>query len=121
MSQELILDQKSQDEKNTARLIYIIHGGCVAFTAGLLSIIPLIMNYIKRGDSQGTIAYSHHSYMIRSFWWYVVWHAVGWAIMLFSFGLLFFISAAVWFLAWVWMLYRLFMGFVDLNNNKAMS
>jgi len=120
MSQEMILDQKSQDEKNTARLLYIIHGCCIVFTLGILSIVPVVMNYMKRGDSQGTIAYSHHSWMIRSFWWYVVWVALGWVIMIFSFGLLFFVAWAVWGVAWLWKIYRVFIGFVELNNNKAM-
>lgn len=121
MSQELILDQKSQDEKNTARLLYIIHGCCVVFTLGLLSIVPLIMNYVKRGDSQGTIAFSHHGWMIRSFWWYMVWLTIGWAILLMSLGLLFFIVYPVWGVAWVWAIYRMVKGFADLNSNKAMS
>jgi uncharacterized membrane protein len=120
MSQELILDQKTMDEKNTARLLYIIHGCCIVFTLGVLSIVPAIFNYVKRPDTQGTIVYSHHSWMIRSFWWYVVWIALGWVIMIFSLGLLFFISYAIWGLAWLWKIYRVVRGFADLNSNKAM-
>jgi uncharacterized membrane protein len=121
MTQELILERKVEDEKNTARLLYMVHGLTFIFTLGLLSIIPLIFNYIKRGETQGTMVYSHHSWMIRSFWWYAGWIVVGWVVLLFSFGLLFFVSYAIWGLAWLWKAYRLIRGFIDLNTNTAMA
>lgn len=120
MSQELILDRKVEDEKNTARMLYFVHGLTFFFTLGLLSVIPLIINYIKRPDTEGTLVYSHHSWMIRSFWWYAIWIFIGWVVLFFSLGLLFFVSYAIWALAWLWKAYRLIRGFIDLNSNKAM-
>jgi uncharacterized membrane protein len=121
MTQELILDRKVEDEKNTARLLYIVHGLTFFFSLGVLSIIPLIFNYIKRGDTQGTLVYSHHSWMIRSFWWYAAWMCFGAVVFVVSFGLLFFVAWAIWGLAWLWKAYRLIRGFIDLNTNTAMS
>ena len=120
MTQELILDAKSEAEKNTARLLYMVHAVTWLFSLGTLSIIPTIINYLKRGDSQGTLAYSHHSWMIRSFWWFAGWAALGWVVMIFSFGLLFFIAWAIWGLAWLWKGYRLIRGFTELNSNRPM-
>ena len=120
MTQELILDRKAQDEKNTARLLYFAHGVTFLFTLGLLSIIPVIINYMKRPDAEGTIAYSHHSWMIRSFWWYVVWIAIGWAVLILTLGIGFFIAWPIWGIAWLWKAYRLVKGLIDLDANRAM-
>jgi uncharacterized membrane protein len=120
MTQELIRDRKAEDEKNTARMLYFVHGLTFFFTLGLLSIVPLIINYVKRPDSQGTLAYSHHSWMISSFWWYVAWMAIGWIVMIFSLATLFLVSWAIWGVAWLWKAYRLIRGFIDLDANKPM-
>lgn len=120
MSQELILERKVEDEKRTARMLYFVHGLTFFFTLGMLSIIPLIINYVKRPDTQGSLVYSHHSWMISSFWWYVTWIVIGWVVLLFSVGILFFVSWAIWGLAWLWKAYRLIRGFIDLNNNQPM-
>ena len=117
MSQELILDRKVEDEKNTARMLYFVHGLTFFFTLGLLSVIPLIINYIKRPDAEGTMVYSHHSWMIRSFWWYVVWMAVGGLLAVTIIGIP--VAWLVWVGAWIWKAYRLIVGFIRLNENSA--
>ncbi|MGZ5830968.1 MAG: DUF4870 family protein [Telluria sp.] len=105
--------------KNTARLLYIAHGVCFFFSLGTLNLIPLIINYIKRPEANGTFVYSHHSWMIRSLWFYWLWFVVGWIL----FATLFLIPLAwlVWAVAWLWEAYRLVRGFIDLNSNRAMS
>ncbi len=118
MSQELVVDRQVEDEKNIARILYLVHAACWFFTLGAFSIFPTLFNYGKRGDSQGTLVYSHHGWMIRSFWWYVVWIALGWVVMIFSLGLLFFVAWGIWVVAWLWKGYRLARGFIALNNNQ---
>ena len=76
MSQQLVLDDVS-DAKNLARILYIVHGLTFFFSLGTLSILPVIVNYVKRPDSAGTLVHSHHTWMIRSFWFYVLWMALG--------------------------------------------
>jgi uncharacterized membrane protein len=118
MSQELVVDRHVEDEKNTARILYLVHAACWFFTLGALSIFPTLFNYGKRGDTQGTLVHSHHGWMIRSFWWYVVWIALGWVVMIFSLGLLFFVAWGIWGVTWLWKGYRLARGFIALNNNQ---
>jgi len=118
MTQELIIERNVEDEKNTARLLYIAHGLTFFFSLGLLSIIPLIFNYIKRDATQGTMVYSHHSWMIRSFWFYALWMAVGFILFATIIGIP--LAWLVWAVAWVWKAYRLIRGFLDLNSNKPM-
>ena len=118
MNQSLILDTQTESAKNTARMLYFVHGLTFVFSLGMLSIIPVIINYMKRPEAAGTLVHSHHTWMIRSFWWYVVWFAIG-AVMFATFvGIP--LAWLIWCVIWVWKAYRLVRGFIDLNNNQAM-
>lgn len=118
MSQELVLDDKLSDAKQLARILYVVHGLTFFFSLGLLSILPIIVNYIKRPDSEGTLVHSHHTWMIRSFWYYMIWMVVGGVLFLTIIGIP--VAWLVWTVAWVWKAYRLIRGFIDLNNNRPM-
>ena len=118
MSQDLILDSKANDAKHLARILYFAHGVTFVFSLGMLSILPIIVNYIKRPDTQGTIAYSHHSWMIRSFWIYVVLMAICW--ICYATFFLIPLGFLIFGLTWIWKAYRLIRGFIDLENNRAM-
>lgn len=115
---QLVLDSRLQSAKSLAWWLYIGHGASLLFSLGMFSFIPLIINYVKRDDAADTFVYSHHGWQIRSFWWYLVWMALGCVLFLTVVG----IPAAflVWALAWLWKLYRLIKGIVDLNDNKPM-
>lgn len=118
MSQQLVMDHHTQDSKNLARIVYLIHGATFFFSLGMLSIVPLIINYVKRGETLGTIVYSHHGWMIRTFWWYIAWCVL--AIVLMFTILLIPLAWLMFCVAWVWVAYRLVRGFLDLEANRAM-
>jgi uncharacterized membrane protein len=115
MAQELVYERGIEDAKQFARILYIAHAVTFFFSLGMLNVLVLIVNYIRRPETAGTMVYSHHTWMIRSFWWYVLWMIVG-GILWFTLVLPF----VVWGLAWLWMAYRIIRGFLDLNNNRAM-
>ena len=122
MSQELVYERGIEDAKQFARILYVAHALTFIFSAGMLSILVLIVNYIKRPDTAGTIVYSHHTWMIRSFWWYAIWFAIA-TVIFFTLGLILIglpIAWGIWGIAWIWMAYRIIRGFLDLNNNRAM-
>ena len=116
MTQELILDSKLEGEKNMARVLYIVHALTFFFSLGLLSIIPIIINYSKRPATQGTLVYSHHTWMIHSFWWFVIWMAVGGVLFITLIGIP--LAYAIWAVVWLWKAYRLIRGFIALNANE---
>lgn len=118
MAQELVFDEKLQSAKNLAWWLYIGHGTSFLFSLGAFSWIPLIINYIKRDDALGTFVYSHHSWQIRSFWWFFFWMAISvlLAFTIIGIPLAWLIGTA----AWVWKAYRLLKGILDLNDNKPM-
>lgn len=120
MTQQTITDNthdiRTQQAKNLAWWLYLIHGASFVFSLGAFSFIPLIINYVKRGESAGTFVHSHHSWQIRSFWWYLFWMVLGGVLWITLIG----IPGAllVWGVAWLWKAYRLLRGFIDLNNNQ---
>jgi uncharacterized membrane protein len=118
MSQELIIDAKVADHKNLARILYFVHGLTFFFSLGLLSVIPVFINYIKRPDTAGTLVHSHHTWMIRSFWYYAILMLVGGLLFATIIGIP--LAWLIWAVAWLWKAYRLIKGFIDLNNDRAM-
>jgi uncharacterized membrane protein len=84
----------------------------------MLSWLPLIVNYIKRGDAVDSFVYSHHSWQIRSFWIYFGLMAAGVVLMV-----TIILIPLAWLIfcgAWLWKAYRLIKGFIDLNSGRAM-
>ena len=119
MSQHSVYDSQLEQGKQTARLLYLVHAASFLLSLGALSFIPLIINYVKRPETVGTFVHSHHNWMIGSFWIYVG--------LMFLAALLFVTIIGIplaWLVgvcAWLWKAYRLLIGFIDLNNNRAMS
>ena len=118
MAQELVFDNQTRSAKDWAFWLYLGHGLSIFFTLGAASFIPLILNYVKRDDSAGTFVHSHHGWMIRSFWWYLVWMVAGGAVALTFIGIP--LAFVIWCAAWLWKAYRLIKGIVDLNENRPM-
>lgn len=118
MASELVFDARMDGAKNTAWWLYLVHGVSFVFSLGAFSFIPLIFNYVKRSETEGTFVHSHHSWQIRSFWWYLAWMVIGGvcAATLIGFPL----AIVIWCGAWLWKAYRLIKGITDLNNNRAM-
>ena len=88
-----------------------------AQVSALLLIIALVIDMVKRGDAANTWQASHFSWRIRT---------VLWA------GFLYLVTAPLWFLlllpgwiAWtvisIWFLYRIVLGMVRMNANRAVE
>ncbi|ATZ66086.1 MULTISPECIES: DUF4870 family protein [Acinetobacter] len=122
-----------QDPNRTLTLILYVLYIIAIFTGGLLAIVALIINYVKRRDVQGSIFESHFTWQIRTFWWYLAWNIIAFIPFLFLFftgdnpnvfaGVA--LSAvtfafAVVFVAWIWIVYRAIRGLIALNDNKPM-
>jgi uncharacterized membrane protein len=89
-----------------------------AFLTGWPSIIAVILNYVKRSEVRGTWLDSHYSWQIRTFWYALLWLAVGGVLFLTVVG----IPAAVvlWFGAGIWVLYRIIRGWLALSSTKEL-
>jgi uncharacterized membrane protein len=88
-----------------------------AFLTGWPSIIAVILNYVKRAEVRGTWLDSHFSWQIRTFWFALLWLAIGGVLFLTVIG----IPGAVvlWFGTGIWVLYRIIRGWLALSSSKV--
>jgi uncharacterized membrane protein len=97
--------------KTLTMVVYVLQ--VLSVFVGITAIVGVIINYVKREDAAGTLYESHFDWQIRTFWWGLVWSAIGF-VLLFAFGL----GLLVWFVAGIWALYRVIKGFLKLNDNQ---
>ena len=89
-----------------------------AFLSGWPSIIAVVMNYIKRGETQGTFLESHFRWQIRTFWFALLWIAVSALMVLTIIGVPF--ALALLLIAGLWILYRIVRGWWNLMQRQTM-
>lgn len=106
--------------KKVCLIDYALHIAGPLLSMGVLSVIALIVNYIKRDDARGTIYESHMTWMIRTFWWTAFWIVVAFLpTLLLSVITLGFLSF-LFLVPVIWYLYRMIKGVLRLNDGRAM-
>lgn len=108
--------EKEANFRRTAMLDYILHISGMILSMGTLSLVALIVNYIQRPSSRGTIYETHFNWMIRTCWWTIAWFCILAVPVLLSAFLLSFL----WFLPAIWYLYRMIKGLIFLNDRRPM-
>ena len=106
------------------------------FTAGLLWIVPIFMNYAKRREADGTWLATHFDWQIKTFWYSIVWFVVGVGIITFALGsfgvsmmadsgniavgsvLLASLGFIVMGVTFIWHLYRIVRGWIALADGR---
>lgn len=86
------------------------------FTAGIFSVVAMIINYVKRPDLPDLFYQSHFRWQARTFWFTLLWLALTSPL----FVLFWFPGAAAWFLIGLWYLYRFIRGWVTFVDNRPM-
>jgi uncharacterized membrane protein len=89
-----------------------------AFLTGWPSIIAVILNYVKRSDVRGTWLDSHFSWQIRTFWYALLWLAVGAVLFITVVGIPF--AVVLWLATGIWVLYRIIRGWLALSSQKEL-
>lgn len=98
-----------RSERTIPLIAYVLH--LFVAVTGLISIAALILNYV-RSRQYGEA--SHHRWMIRTFWWTVLWLVVGWLTRFIGIGWVICVAA------WCWYVYRHIRGLVALANGEEM-
>ena len=106
------------------------------FTAGLLWIVPIFMNYAKRRDADGTWLATHFDWQIKTFWYSIVLFAIGVLIVAFALGgfgvsmfaetnniaigsvLLASLGFIIMGFTFIWHLYRIVRGWIALTDGR---
>lgn len=121
MADDLIAAPGGANEalRKVALLDYLLHIAGLLFSMGLLSVVALIINYVKRDDAVGTIYRSHMDWMIATFWWTLFWVVVSFipsmVLAVMSLGLLWFLFV----IPGLWFLYRMVKGLLRLLDGRA--
>jgi uncharacterized membrane protein len=89
-----------------------------AFLSGWPSIIAVILNYVKRSDVRGTWLDSHFSWQIRTFWFALLWLAIGAVLFVTVVGIP--VAFVLWFATGIWVLYRIIRGWLALSSQKTL-
>lgn len=106
------LTEREQSAKTLTAVIYALYAA--SFLVGLSAIVAIIINYVKSDDVRGTFLESHFRWQIRTFWFGLLWGIIGGITSLILIGWLVLLANAVW------IIYRLVIGWVNLNDNKPM-
>ncbi|RTZ41768.1 hypothetical protein EKL30_13410 [Candidimonas sp. SYP-B2681] len=98
--------------KNLTMIVYGLYA-LGLFLGGVPTVIGLIVAYIKRGEYKSTIYGEHLRFLIRTFWYGVLWTIVGLILSLLYVGFI------VMFAVGIWYIYRIVRGFLCLNDGKG--
>lgn len=102
---------------NVGHAIYACYA--LGFFIGVSALVGVIIAYVKRDDAAGTWMASHFSWQIRTFWWSLLWCAIGWVFFATIIGAV--IAFPLWAVAWLWALYRVIKGWLRLNDARAVD
>jgi uncharacterized membrane protein len=90
-------------------------------TAGVLAVAGVIIAYVKRDDFVGTYLRSHMDWLIRSFWWSLLWSALTVLFIILTFGLGFFLAWIPFGIIWIWGAYRIIKGWLRLTEKREVN
>ena len=107
-------ETKTANDRTVMHVLYGLH--TIAWASmGMLAVIALIVNYIKRADEHDAVYSSHHNYMIATFWWTILWLVVTGPLWL----LLFLPGAIAYTIIGLWYLYRCLRGWLRFSDGRT--
>lgn len=83
---------------------------------GLLGIVGVIVAYVKREDARDTWLASHLRWLIRTFWFSLVWGIVGGIVFVTFIGIP--VAILIWAVGSIWVLYRVIKGYLLFKDNR---
>lgn len=104
--------KKAESEKTITLLVYALQAASFLFVITFL--IAVVINYVKKDDVENTWLESHFRWQIRTFWYSLLWMAVGFLTTLIVVGYI------VLFVNAVWLIYRIVKGWLRLADEKEM-
>ena len=93
----------------------------IAPLGGIVGLVAIIMAHVKRGDAAGTWLASHYRWLIRTFWFSVLWGLLGGVIFVLLFVVVFLgpiLAVGIWIATTIWVLYRLIRGYLLFKESK---
>jgi len=97
--------------KTIATIVYALQAA--SFFLGITALVGLVINYIKLGEVCGSWLESHFRWQIRTFWFSLLWTIIG------ALTLIFVVGYAILGLNFLWVIYRIARGWLNLADGKA--
>ena len=107
-----VTDAKMKELNTLTVIIYALYAA--SLLVGITSIVAIVLNYIKKDEVAGTLLESHFRWQIRTFWFGLLWGVIGAILCLILIGF------AILFADFVWFVYRIAKGWLNLHENKPM-
>ena len=82
----------------------------------LVGIVAVIVAYVTRDDARGTWTQSHVTWLIRTFWWSLLWNGIGWLLAITLIGLP--VAFVIWIATTIWVCYRVIRGYLLFHDSK---
>ena len=114
MNEQIVIasDEKMESLKKLTMIVYALYA--FSYFAGITAIIGIVLNYIKLEEVAGTWLESHFRWQIRTFWFGLLWAALG------ILTLLILVGFVILFVNCIWIIYRVIKGWLYFNDNKPM-
>ena len=118
MSDNVVVDATgaSDSERNTLLVAYILF--CATFVTGVAGIAGVIVAHIKIGETGNEFMRSHYRWLIRTFWFSVLWWLV--SALLIATVLLSPVGGLGLAATFVWHIYRLVRGLIHFAERRPM-
>ncbi|MBU6259699.1 MAG: hypothetical protein KGL18_14285 [Burkholderiales bacterium] len=115
---DVVIPGAAGEQDGLRTLTHVLYGLHLLswFSAGIFSVIAMIINYVKRPDLPNDFYRSHYRWQARSFWFTLLWLLLTLPLYLF----MWFPGAAAWFLIGIWYLYRYIRGWLGYAENRTM-
>ena len=116
--------ESRQPPATGALVAYILFGiaALVGFAGhgflSLVGIVGVVIAYVSRGDLRGTWVESHLTWLIRTFWWSLLWDVLGGVLVIGTLFLAYPIGWAIWVATAIWVIYRVVRGFLLFNDRR---
>ncbi len=108
-----VSDTHLDSAKTLTTVVYALQAA--SFFFGITYIVAIIISYVKLDDVKGTWLESHFRWQIRTFWFSLLWGAI---------GAITFILIIGWFILiadGIWVIYRIVKGWLRLNEGKEIT
>jgi uncharacterized membrane protein len=108
-------DRERQNLTTLTHVMYALHTASW-FSAGIFSVIAIIINYVKRPDLPDEFFRSHFRWQARSFWFTLLWLVLAaplWLLFVFP-------GVAAYTVIGFWYLYRFIRGWLSFAEKRPM-
>lgn len=108
----MLMDHGTDTDRNTLLIAYVLYA--LGPFNGLTAVAGVIINHLKINDTSSEFVRSHHSWLLRTFWWGLLWSIISTVLMIVGVGFLIYGVLAIWYI------YRVVRGLINYADRKVM-